>query len=205
MSQPADVPAAEPANTLILSSPATAGSEFCIDNLAVTDPADTVALLVTYPTQDSPKQWVQSWEQYTGDKPAHLNVIQVGDFTRSAASATTTPAPQANGITPVETVNSPRDLAGLGIVISEFLGQWETERWTEEPSQIVVCFDSLTTLLQYVDLQQAFRFLHVLCGRLASVDAVAHFHLDPAAHDDQTITTLRHLFDTVIEDTTLSN
>jgi hypothetical protein len=32
-----------------------------------------------------------------------------------------------------------------------------------------------------------------------AADALAHFHLDPAVHDDATIANFRSLFDTVIE------
>jgi hypothetical protein len=50
-------------------------------------------------------------------------------------------------------------------------------------------------MLQYVELDQAFRFLHVVTDRLADADAMAHFHVDPGAHDDETIETLTSLFD----------
>jgi len=187
--------------SLILSSPVSAGDDTCINSLAVSEPTDTVALLVTYTNHDRPTNWIQAWEQNTGERPAQLNVVRVGDFTRSASPATTDGAPTLNGGIPIETVSDPHNLAELGIAISECLGRWEADIEDDELSNFVVCFDSLTELLQYVDVQETFRFLHVLTGRLQSSGAVAHFHLNPEAHDDQTVSTLRTLFDAVIEGT----
>jgi hypothetical protein len=68
-----------------------------------------------------------------------------------------------------------------------------------EEEQIAVCFNSVTSLLQYADLQRAFRFLHVVTGRVKTVGGVGHYHLDPDAHDSQTLATLKGLFDAVVE------
>jgi hypothetical protein len=69
----------------------------------------------------------------------------------------------------------------------------------DEDEHIVFCFDGVTSLLQYADLQRAFRFLHVVTGRVKTVGGVGHYHLDPEAHDTQTLATLKGLFDAVIE------
>lgn len=62
-----------------------------------------------------------------------------------------------------------------------------------------MCFHSITALLQYADLSCVFRFLHVLTRHVDTVDGVAHYHIDPTAHDAQTLATIETLFDTVIE------
>lgn len=66
-------------------------------------------------------------------------------------------------------------------------------------TQLVGYVDSLTTLLQHVDLRRSFRFLQAMTTRLAEPDATVHYHLDPAAHDAKTINTLKQLFDAVVE------
>jgi hypothetical protein len=58
---------------------------------------------------------------------------------------------------------------------------------------------SLSTLLMYSDLQTVFRFLHVFTGRIQSVDGLGLFCIDSSAHDDQTLNTLKQLFDGLIE------
>jgi hypothetical protein len=93
----------------------------------------------------------------------------------------------------LETVSNPGDLTGIGITVSEVLQQWSA---SDEP--IVSCFRSLTSLLQYADLQTAYKFLHVLTGRFETAGVRSHFHLDPGAHDDQTVNTLTSLFDAVV-------
>jgi hypothetical protein len=80
----------------------------------------------------------------------------------------------------------------LGITVSEYLSD-------HGGPGTVVTFDSLTALLQYVELQRAFRFLHVLANRVKTTESVAHFHMDPAAHDAREVATLSSLFDAVAE------
>lgn len=93
----------------------------------------------------------------------------------------------------VESIDDPSDLSSLGIAISGFLAD-------SPPAggETIVCFHSLTALLAHSDLERAFRFLHVLTGRIAAADAVAHFHVDPTAHDPRDLNTLAALFDGVV-------
>jgi hypothetical protein len=88
-------------------------------------------------------------------------------------------------------VGEPADLTGLGITVSEQLTNWEQE-------ESLLMFESLTTLLDHVELKRLFRFLHVLVNRVRATGSTAHYHLDPTAHDDRTIATLTSLFDAVV-------
>jgi len=87
--------------------------------------------------------------------------------------------------------SSPVDMTGIGIQLSEFLESFY-ERGVRRNR---VLFDSLSTLLMYSDLQTVFRFLHVFTGRVQSADALGLYIIDSTAHDDQTMSTLRQLFD----------
>jgi hypothetical protein len=93
----------------------------------------------------------------------------------------------------VAQVADPGDLQRLGLTISDHLAGLDTDERT------TLCFHSLSALLQYVDLRRGYRFLHTLIGRLDSVEASSHYHLDPEAHDEQTVATLRPLFDAVVD------
>lgn len=117
--------------------------------------------------------------------------MNVDDSVRSAAAAS--PA-SAGGPVSVRAVSSPADLTDLGISVNAFLSEW-----AGDGNRTVVCFHSVTTLLQYVDLQRAFRFFHLIAGRVREVDGLAHYHVDPSAHDDRTVNTLTTLFDGVAE------
>lgn len=140
----------------------------------------------------SPDEQLRRWRSNGGCEPANIGIVSVGDTTRSAAAAGGGSGP-ANG-RPIESVSNPNDLTGLGIAINKYL-----ERWRDEDGPTTVCFDSLTALLQYADLETAYEFLHILVGRVYAADATIHFHMDPGAHDDETVESVVSLVDAVIE------
>ncbi len=174
---------ADAANILILAPSFPDGAAgICVDILGGDDPATTSVLGVTY-TQ-SPGKWAADYERETGSTPAVGVVVSVGDW----GSEVETEASQWA----LETVDHASDLTTLGVTLGQHLAAdgSEHERF---------CFDSLTALLQFVDLQRAFQFLHVVTSRVSSADAVGHYHLNPDAHDEQTLATISGLFDAVVE------
>jgi hypothetical protein len=178
-------------NTLLLA-PSFVGDEegACIGLLSPETAAEQNVLLVSY--TKAPDVQLRRWQAHSNQRPANLGIISVEDSTRSVAAASG--GSDAMGPAgPVETVSNPNDLTGLGIRITEFLTRWDDDH------QTVVCLDSLTALLQYVDLETAYEFLHIITGRLSAVGAKAHFHMDPGAHDDQTVESIVSLMDAVVE------
>ena len=178
-------------NVLVLAS----DDDLCLDLLAAEDVAATNVLFATY--SKTPDDCVQDWIGHVGRQPADMKIISVGDGTRSAAAAAVSTSPTTAGpptASFVETVPHPGDLTGLGIKLSEQL-----RAWNGDGNDVVLCFDSVTELLHAVDTQTAFRFLHVVTGRLDSVGASAHYHLDPDAFDAQTVNTIKSLFDAAVE------
>jgi hypothetical protein len=167
-------------NVLLLTPPDPGTAGRCIRHL--TPPATESALGVTY-TQ-SPTDWLVRWRTESDvDQGAVVAVGEVGG----------TDTPQLPDGWWGERVTAPADLSGTGIALTNALADLESVGPT------AVCFDSVTALLQYADVQSVFRFLHAVTGRVSSTDAVAHYHLDPAAHDEQTVATVRTLFDAVAE------
>ena len=132
---------------------------------------------------------IESRLRYAGALPERLDVIDVGGMLRSATSASATMT-----LRPGVTVHtrSPEDLTGLGITLTELLT-------ADGDARTVVCFDSLTMLLQYVDVETAYQFLHIVTGRIHSVGATGLFHMDPTAHDDRTVAAMKSLFDAVVD------
>ena len=180
-------------NVLLLSPSLDANAEdACTDLLTVEPPAREDVLYVTL--VDSPDERMDAWRaRADGARPAKMGFVDVGGATRSSAAASVLGGDPLGDVL-VRPVSSPGNLTDLGIKVSEFLSEW-----SDDGNRTVVCVDSLTTLLQYADLQRAFRFLHVLTGRVRALDAFAHYHLDPDAHDDRTLNTLLTLFDGVAE------
>lgn len=91
-------------------------------------------------------------------------------------------------------VSGPDDLTSYGVALSQTLEAWEN-------ATVVVVLDSLTTLLQHVSSEAAFRFIHVLAGRSARESGILVCQLNPAAHDDQTVASLMQPFDVVVDTT----
>ena len=97
--------------------------------------------------------------------------------------------------TVVKYASSPVDMTGIGIKFSEFLETFQS-RTDGSPNRILL--DSLTTLLMYADLQTVFRFVHVFTSRIQNTDALGVHVIESTAHDDETMNTMKQLFDGVV-------
>jgi hypothetical protein len=150
------------------------------------DAEGTHVLAVSYTR--SPDEWLEGWRSSVGPLPGRCTVVGMGETTRSAAASTGASVGPMADVTVVG--ENPEDLTGLGITLGERLDR-----------RTVLSFDSLTALLQYVDVELAFRFLHSLTGQVAGAGARAHYLLDPQAHDHRTVATLTELFDATVERT----
>jgi hypothetical protein len=137
---------------------------------------------------------LDSWRRH-GGLPEKVAII-TADTARSATATDGGSAMQQSDGTVVSTttVSGPGDLTGIGIKMNKALSAWE-----DDDARTHVCFDSLTTLLQYVDTKRAFQYLHVTTKRIESAVALAHYHIDPNAHDEQTLATIGSLFSDVFE------
>lgn len=176
------------ANVLVLGTPGDrATEEACVDLLTVGPAGRTDLLFVT--VTEPARARIDAWRGRAGDQPAKVGVVSVDERGRSTAR---TPADDFS----VQTVGEPGDLTGLGIAVTEYLSEWH-----DDGNRTVLCFRSVTALLQYVGARRAYKFLNELTSRLSRVEAVAHFHLDPSAHDEQTVNTLVPLFDAVVDPT----
>ncbi|WP_199174746.1 DUF7504 family protein [Halegenticoccus soli] len=184
------------ASSVLLLAPSLfdAENDVCIDLLRPGDAAEENVLWVSYTR--SPDAQLRRWRARAGAPPANLGVVSVGETVRSTgAVAGETRADARRGAPgPIEAVANPNDLTGLGIAINEYLHGWE-----HNGNRTVVCFDSLTAMLQYVELETAYEFLHILAGRLYAADAVAHFHMDPGAHDTRAVESVASLCDAVVD------
>ena len=96
----------------------------------------------------------------------------------------------------IKYASSPVDMTGIGIKLSEFLQEFYEVRGHARNR---ILLHSVSTLLMYSNLQTVFRFLHVFTGRIQSGEALGVYVIDSTAHEDQTMNTLKQLFDGVIE------
>jgi len=173
-------------NVLVLApSLGDARTEACHELLSAEGRLDV--LRISY--SDPPEQLVDAWRTNHGDLPAKMGIVSVGD----QAGIATSDAEFPEGVFVTEA--NPNDITGLGMRLNNYLGDVDPD------SQLVVCFDSLTELCQFVDVQSAFKFVHMLTGQLRELDAVAHFHVDPAALDDRDLSRLKPVFDEAMDAT----
>lgn len=156
-------------NVLLEEPPIGAGRESCT-SLLVDGAAEPNVVFVTFTRQA--RECVDQLDGVAGE----VGVITVGDSPSLDDESVTT-----------NSVSTPSDLTGLGIGISRFLSEFDTP--------LFVCFDSLTAMLQYVNLKTAYEFLHAVTGQIYAAGAHAHFHIDPSAHADSDVAALTSLFD----------
>lgn len=98
--------------------------------------------------------------------------------------------------------SSPVDMTGIGIKFSEFVEEFYRQRGIEKNR---VMFDSLSTLLMYSDLQTVFRFMHVFTSRIENAGAIGIHIIESTAHDEETMNTLKQLFDGIVRTDTERN
>lgn len=177
---PVSIP--DDARTVLLSVPQSVmqSTRACLEMVATADLADPRVFYVTF-TQ-SPSSLRQQWRNLVGVEPAEFVVLdareQMGADDDDADS----------GITVLS--EKPNDLTWFGIHATEYL-----TRWHDTDAPIVVCFDSLSMLLQYAPHETVYRFLHVLAGRVESADGTGFYHIDPSVQDDTIVNTMAQLCD----------
>lgn len=96
----------------------------------------------------------------------------------------------------IKMASSPVDLTGIGVKISQFFEDFWMKKGFRKTR---LCINSLSTILMYSNIQTVFRFLHVFTGRVKAAEALGIYVVEGGMHDEQAITTLKQLFDGMIE------
>lgn len=172
--------------TYLLAGPAMSGKYDLLIGLLVEGVSAGEAGLFVTTNQDAESVYADLTDR-VGSSPNGVRLVDC--VSEQEASESPFSADQ------VEYVSSPADLTGIGIGVSEQL-----RRVADTGVQRTrLGFYSLSTLLMYAELETVFRFLHVVSGRVESIDGFSVFTLDPTTHDEGTINTLKQLFDGMIE------
>lgn len=177
-----DVSPLAPGTNLLLTGPAMSGKQrFGLETLAAGNQNGDGAIVVS--TKDTGTRLLDTYNTLTETNESLVGVIDC--------------VTQQQGITPkaddrILYASSPVDMTGIGISFSKLLESFYNEHGRTRNR---VLLSSLSTLLMYADLQTVFRFLHVFTGRIQSANALGLYCLDSTAHDAQTMSTLKQLFD----------
>lgn len=160
----------------------------CIDLLTRDPPGETNVLSTTLSA--SPAERLSVWQREADSElPKRATIVDA----RRNMTNDQLPTSEAGSIS-VRGLPEDADLYDVGLAIASQLGAWKN---TDETT--VACLHSVSTLLAAYDTDQVISLitgLNELCERL---DVVAHHHVDPNTHDEETLATLRPLYDTVIE------
>ncbi|WP_336344419.1 DUF7504 family protein [Halalkalicoccus ordinarius] len=175
-------------STLVLSPASTTLDGLWEGTRRLEDLGSSNVLLVVY--GESPGAIRDAWRDRIDEIPTRLGVIGVGVADRDDAGDSVS----SEGSDVLSAVRDPADASDLGITISLYLQDWATD---DAPT--VFGFHSLTAMLDHVDVETTFRFLHVLGRRLADTETGSRFYLDPRAVSERTVRTLRPVFNDVVE------
>ena len=96
----------------------------------------------------------------------------------------------------IKIVNSPVDLTGIGVKISQFFEDFYIKK---NILNIQLHINSLSTIMMYSNLQTVFRFLNVYTGRIRAAGGLGIYVIESGVHDEKSIATLKQLCDGLIE------
>ena len=120
-------------------------------------------------------------------------VIEVGQSTLSPGRPGTG-ADVTKQLDIYKQISNLKHLAKLGINISHIVSKWDNSR---RPT--VVGVHTLSAIQQYVGNETMFQFLFTLKGQLNSMGVMGFYHMDPAVHTENEISTIQSAFDLVIK------
>ncbi|SHL65809.1 helix-turn-helix transcriptional regulator [Haladaptatus paucihalophilus] len=173
-------------NVLVLAPLTPDGNRAHMELVASTRPENVSLAAVTY-TQP-PGQWLGDWERSVGRSPREVRFIHASGMAQSE-----TYDEQTSNTVTTEVVD-PTDPMEIIVPLSDRL-----KEWSNGETQPVVSVQTLTVLLEYVDFDTAFRYLHILTHRIQAAGGIGYFQMDPDIHDPETTNTLKTLFDVVVE------
>ena len=134
-----------------------------------------------------PSRLLDQWRELVGDDLGEFAIVDAREYTDADADV------DEAGVTVVS--ERPDDLTWIGVRATEHLSEW----YERDDAPVILCFDSLSALLQYVPTETLYRFLHVLTGRVEDGDGVGFYHVDPTIHDESVINTVAQLCDTRLD------
>jgi len=174
-----------PGSNLLVSGPPLSGKRrMALEVLADGSDRGEGEGVIVVTTRDSANRVLSDYEALVSD-PQSVDIGIVDCVTKHQGRT-------ARDTDIVKYASSPEDMTGIGIKFSEFVEEFQTERGIEN---VRVLVDSLSTLLMYSDVQTVFRFMHVFTSRIENADTMGLHTVESTAHDEETLNTLRQLFD----------
>lgn len=182
----------EGSTSILLVAPASepADGRACVDLLTFDEPRRENVLSVTF--SQTPAERLALWKrEVDGTMPNRAAVVDgCGSSTAAGRAAIVEEVPELS----VDVLSDTAGPMELALIVGQYLGEW-----AEDSERTLACFHSLSDLLDSFARGEVVQLINALDARFDAADAVAHYHLDPDAHDDATVSEIRPLFDAVVE------
>lgn len=177
---PFDVGDLDPGTNLLVSGPAMSGKRQLVFDLLAPDGVgiDPIVMMTT----DDPTARIRTEFKDRG--------VALDPGTLRIVDASGAPVDEDDL---VYRVSSPADLTGMGVAFTEVVDGMGT------PDRLRLGFSSISTLLQYVDTERTFSFLHVLSRRASAAGYLGVYSIDPTTHEDRFVNVVTSIFDAVVE------
>jgi len=177
---PVDIDGIDPGMNVLVSGPPMSGKRRLVFDILAPgiDDVDPVVVMTT----DDPAARIRAQfeDRNVRFDPASFRVVDA-----TGAPGDDDPA--------VHRVASPADLTGMGVEFTETIDGMGT------PDRLRLGFVSISTLLQYVDAERAFSFLHVLSRRASAAGYLGVYSIDPTTHEERFVNVVTSIFDAAIE------
>jgi KaiC/GvpD/RAD55 family RecA-like ATPase len=177
---PFDVGGVDPGVNLLVSGPAMSGKRELVFGLLAPESVATDPIVAMTTDDPAPRIHTGFEDRGVDIDPATFRVVDA-----SGAPGDDDPT--------VHRVNSPADLTGMGVAFTKAVEE------AGSPPRLRLGFVSISTLLQYVDAERAFSFLHVLSRRTSAAGYLGVYSLDPTTHEDRFVNVVTSIFDAAIE------
>lgn len=96
----------------------------------------------------------------------------------------------------IKITSGPADLTEIRTKISQFFEEFFVKK---NIKKVQLHINSLSTILMYSNINSVFKSLHVFTGRIKAAGALGIYVIERSMHDEQTVATLKSLFDGIIE------
>ncbi|WP_251343995.1 RAD55 family ATPase [Haloplanus halophilus] len=170
----------DPGTNLLVSGPAMSGKRQLVFDLLAPDATAADPIVVMTTDDPAPRIHTQFADRGVEFDPSTFRVVDASG------------AP-GDDEADVHRVSSPADLTGMGVAFTKAVEEMGS------PPRLRLGFLSISTLLQYVDAERAFSFLHVLSRRTSAAGYLGVYSIDPTTHEDRFVNVVTSIFDAAIE------
>jgi KaiC/GvpD/RAD55 family RecA-like ATPase len=174
---------------IILIGPPLVGEKRFISNYVndLLQKGSAVALILT---DGSPEQLKKDLMQ----EKIYLSKFEDAGLMRYVDSYSRNMGEAVSDTSSIKRVSGPLALNEINIALNEI----QKEFLAKSKNHCVV-FNSISTLLMYSNASAVARFLQVFVSRIKNAGGAAIFMIEQGMHDEQTIVTLEHLMDAILE------